>query len=280
MDRKVVLQVAVLIATISAAGSKKTFGQNNSLAGGKRPPAYAPVREADIMWMKRIWRRVDLRQKMNHPFYFPENPAEGRKSLFEYLRTAVLEGSILAYDPGPLGDDDMFTRALTHRELEKLLLRKDTVYTASLTDPDVKVPQEVDMSVRSSDVLQYELKEDWFFDRQRSVMEVRIVGICPLLMVKDDVTGEFKGFKRLFWIDMKAARNEMAQWPAFNRWNDFEQRSYDEIFQKRQFASYIVKESNVYNRYINQYKHGEEALLESDKIQQDLMTMEHDLWCY
>ena len=30
------------------------------------------------------------------------------------------------------------------------------------------------------DIIQYEIKEDWFFDKQRSVLDVRIIGISPI----------------------------------------------------------------------------------------------------
>lgn len=268
----------LLLAAALLIGSPDGHTQNTY--EGKRAPMYSPVREADVMWMKCIWRRIDLRQKMNHPFYFPERATAERKSLFDYLKTAVMDGSIVAYDPGPLGDDDLFTKPLTVSEVRKLLYRKDTVYTPVLTDPDQLMPQEIVDSIRTADIIQYEIKEEWFFDRQRSVMEVRIVGICPVIYVKDESTGEFKGFKRLFWIDFIGSRSEMATWSVFNRWNDGEQRTYDEIFQKRLFASHIVKESNVYDRYINEYMKGEDALLESDKIHESLFTMEHDLWCH
>ncbi len=43
----------------------------------KKPIPYYPVREADVIWKKRIWRIMDLRQKMNHPFYYPETPQKG-----------------------------------------------------------------------------------------------------------------------------------------------------------------------------------------------------------
>ena len=32
---------------------------------------YAEINEKDIVWSRTIWREIDLRQKMNHHFYFP-----------------------------------------------------------------------------------------------------------------------------------------------------------------------------------------------------------------
>ena len=36
--------------------------------------------------------------------------------------------------------------------------------------------------------------------------------------------------------------------------NDTERRTFDDVFHKRMFNSYIIKESNVYNRRIEDYK--------------------------
>ena len=38
----------------------------------RRVLPYQPLREADIFWEKRIWRIIDIREKMNLPFAYPE----------------------------------------------------------------------------------------------------------------------------------------------------------------------------------------------------------------
>jgi hypothetical protein len=65
---------------------------------------------------------------------------------------------------------------------------------------------------------------------------------------------------------------------VFNVKNDSERRTYEDIFWKREFSSSIKKESNVYDRKIEQYSKGLDALLESDKIKGDIFRFEHDLW--
>jgi hypothetical protein len=60
--------------------------------------------------------------------------------------------------------------------------------------------------------------------------------------------------------------------------------SFDHWFQMRQFSSYIVKESNMYDLDIAGLEEfrddGVEALLESDRIKNELFILEHDLWEY
>jgi hypothetical protein len=50
---------------------------------------YTHLREADVMWAKRIWRVIDLREKMNHPLYYPVEPINDRKSLFDIIKQAL-----------------------------------------------------------------------------------------------------------------------------------------------------------------------------------------------
>jgi hypothetical protein len=46
------------------------------------------------------------------------------------------------------------------------------------------------------------------------------------------------------------------------------------------FQSYIVKETNLYDREIDSYKAGVDALLESERIKEKIFNFEHDLWSF
>ena len=85
---------------------------------------YTNLRQADVMWQKRVWRRIDLRKKQNQVFYFPEEPSQGRKNLFDYIKEGLIDdGTLTAYDPGPPTDpDDEFTRAYTAEEVLKRMI--------------------------------------------------------------------------------------------------------------------------------------------------------------
>jgi gliding motility associated protien GldN len=237
------------------------------------------VRYSDLMWMKRVWRQIDLRQKINHPLYFPDRPSNGRMSFFDSIKDAAMNGDLVAYNPGALGEDDMLTKPYNILQLDSIF---NPVTTVKQVDPYTLLESDVEISdpLVSSDVIMYEVKEDWFFDNERSVMEVRIVGICPMIRVSDSETGEFRGYKRLFWLNYSELRHQMINWQVYTSRNDVHPVTFDDLFNKRMFESLVIKESNVYDRYINQYAAGEDALLESDRIERQLLEMEHDLWSY
>lgn len=208
--------------------------------------------------------------------YYPVRPQVCLMSLFDVLKCAVLEHDLTAFSNPAL--DDEFRSPMTRDEVRSMLVSWDSSYqTPSLDNPDVMIPSPLKKEITSEDISQYWIKEDWFFDKQRSVMEVRIVGICPLTVKKTE-EGEVVGVKPLFWVYFPEARPYLARAAVFNRWNDEERMSYDELFEKRMFSSYVYKESNVYDRTIAEYKAGMDALLESEYIKEEVFKYESDLW--
>lgn len=243
----------------------------------KRVVPYPHIREADVMWARRVWREIDVKEKINHPLYYPVDPINDRKSLFDVIKHALLnEGSITAYDPYFGGmEDDEFKKPMLPSEIKGLLVSLDTNYAM---DPDTEemVQMITENEITSRDITKYVIKEDWVFDKQRSKIDIRIIGIAPKRAVYKD--GVYFADQQLFWLYFPECRYVFANWEAFNRENDAERRSFEDIFWKRQFSSTIVKWSNVYDRKVNQYRQGLDALLEAEEIKMALFELEHDLW--
>ena len=243
----------------------------------QRVVPYTHIREADVMWFRRVWRTIDLREKMNHPLYYPTEPVNDRKSLFDVIKQAILmDGSITAYYPGALLTDDEFKVPLLASDLKEIFMRVDTQYTENIYTGEMEMVVQ-ELPLESRDIKMYRLKEDWIFDKQRSTMDIRILGIAPMKEVRGE-DGEIRGYAPIFWLYYPECRYVFKNWEVFNRENDAERRSFESIFWKRQFSSYITKWSNVYNREINSYKTGVDALLEGEEIKSALFEFEHDLW--
>jgi len=261
----------------------------------KKVQAYAPLRQADVMWSRKIWREIDLRQKINHPFYYPENNGvpgaavtDDRRSLIDVIYNAIQEGSLTAYG-NPVYDDE-FREPMAEEEVKAIGGAGETIEEAvnwekvadGMSEEEALESKATFTYFDRNMVKKWRLKEVWFFDKQRSVMDVRIVGIAPLGEDVDEVTGQLMGtFSPLFWVHFPEARKILINAEVFNLVkNDAERRTYDDIFWKRMFSSTITKEANVMDRKINEYMVGLDALLEAERIKTEIFNMEHDLWEY
>ena len=234
----------------------------------RRVLPYQPLREADIFWEKRIWRIIDIREKMNLPFAYPE------ERFFTILMSAAVNGDINVYST----DDDKFTYKLEAGEVASMGATIDTVITFDPETYEEQI-QVVRNELNPEDVKRFRIKEVWFFDEETSMLQVRILGIAPLIDVKDD-NGNFRYEKPMFWVYYPDCREILARHKVFMQGNDASPITWEDLFEMRFFSSYIFKESNVHDRRIEDYLTGVDQLLEADKIKQEIFNYEHDLWSY
>ncbi len=235
----------------------------------RRVLSYQPVRESDIMWEKRIWRIIDVREKMNQPFSYPEEP------FFKIISDAVTNGDLPAYST----EDDKFTRRLSTDDVLGMLSKSDTVVTFDPETYEEKV-QIVRNDINWQDVKRIRLKEVWYFDKESSQLQVRILGIAPLIDVTDN-DGNFRFEKPMFWIYYPQARELFARHRVFTMGgNNNATISWEDLLEMRSFASYIYKDSNVQDRKLEEYLSGVDLLMQSERIKSEIFNFEHDLWQY
>ena len=256
------------------------------------------VREADYVWSTRIWQTIDLRQKMNQPLYFPlDSVSHGKRSFTQIifdeiiLDTLGVNTNVRLFKDYQLRDElDRFEAFTYFQPTEKTQYITD-FYACTTADTTISISFGRELKPQTNKVL---IMEDWFFDKQRSVMDVRILALgirLPGALVRTglDASCNLVVFQsvdidpdayREVWFFFPQLREMMAEIEVYKRFNDAARLSFDDIFLKRMFTSYITKEENVFDRSINQYTKGLEALLEAERIKGGIFDFEQNLWEY
>lgn len=366
---------------------------------------YQYVREADYVWSKRVYSRIDSREKINHNLFLPhdfisseynimdlmknqddpnwERNAE-RYSLWTLIRLHIINGDLPVFasssDETPEIEDgysfkyeivsnteDPFFKDENYRKkvskligfssapkveeyyyydsiaeeksqpqtvmksgnLEDYLSNPDYAQLKFLYDQNPQkikswwdaTPEGEEMKgdgasywVTSKCIVGYNIKEDWFFDKQRSVLDRRIIAIAPIAKFGVDLdddgnsTGErgdlllypptdqetlhyydgkeivpYEGQveeRELFWLYFPHLRDYMVQYYVYNDKSDAQWMSFDDLFWKRQFSAQIYKTTDKFDRDIEDYKYGVDALYEAERIKDEIRKWEIDVWNY
>jgi len=266
-------QVNILNVTKGEDLTKNANDNELSLENDK-PLDYGYVNKRDILWSKVVWEFIDISQKINLPYFFPIQPINNRRSLFDNLIKGIKAGEIK-----DIYDDSYFTTKLTNEEIEDKLS-----YVRTSIGADGKKYYDT-ITNASIDNKGYMIKGMWYFDKRHGELKYRLLAIGPIgkdvKRKQDDSTESID--KPLFWVFYPSARQVLHNSKVFNSMNSAQSISYDHMLNARRFNSVIVREENIYgNRAIEDYVRGNSLfqLLEANKIKEDIRNREMDMWNY
>ncbi|RYY61263.1 MAG: gliding motility protein GldN, partial [Chitinophagaceae bacterium] len=247
---------------------------------GRTPLTYEHLRWDDALFAEKVWRELDLREKMNQAFRYEAVNDQGSQLFINMLLQSVRKGEVTAFS------DDRFSTPMTMDQIDALTVgQNDTVPRYSPTDVD-KIEGYVvtRASFDAKSVTKLRLKEEWVFDRESSRMFVRILGIAALKTEYIPNTTKERGTSTMFWVYYPDLRPMLAKSEVYNPKNMGQSRmTWEELFESRMFSSYIVKSTidNSSNKMIkNVIKDPILALIEGDNIKEKIFNYEQDLWSY
>jgi gliding motility associated protien GldN len=268
---------------------KKSLRNDNAvernLVKERMPLVYEHVREDDAVYRQRLWREIDVHEKMNLPFVYKADDDNGNQRFINILINAIKTGEATAFSPS----DDRFTTPITMGEITKQLVGEPQVVQVPdwSKDPDGSKGITKDSTIINEfnpdeTVEKYWIKEDVIFDKESSRLHVRILGIAPLKTIRN-ADGSFRDVTPLFWVYYPDLRPMLARYEAYNGKNYGARQSWEELFESRMFSSRIIKSTfdNPYDQFIAGYvKDPILRLLEGENIKEKIFNYEQDLWSY
>ncbi|HCS87050.1 MAG TPA: hypothetical protein DIW30_01010 [Bacteroidales bacterium] len=263
-------------------------------------------RRDDIVYSRIVYRIIDMRYKQNYQLYFPVRYDDPEyRSLFKVIVDAVVDG-LPIYRKAQDKIKPTFTdqNIIPKSEIPTLFLVDDPMadysedtchYNVSCSDAMLLHYDSVTdaMSfhfypyegfVRNQ--LKYLIQEEIFFDKHTSRLYSKIIGIAPMQsdkIVSTDDEDLMRSVREsmLFWIAFDELRPYLAKQYLIPQQNDTKRVTYDEFFAKKLYTSYIIGDSNMYDRMILSYaKTEEEIKKEQQRIFDELLIFEQDLWEY
>lgn len=252
-----------------------------NLVKDRAPLDYENIREDDAVYRVRVWRQLDAREKMNLPFRYSAVEDNGGQRFISILLQAIKSGQVTAFS----GDDDRFTTPIT----------ADAAFSAFGGGLDTVKKygpnQDVigyEVRARASDpdsIYQFQVKEEWIFDKESSRMFVRILGIAPVIPFKLSTGDVVPNSERpVWWVYYPDLRPVLAKYDVYNGKNFGARMTWEELFESRMFSSYIVKSTldNPYNLTLAQMYPNNTLfrLLEGDHIKDKIFDYEQSLWQY
>jgi gliding motility associated protien GldN len=280
MSRKLfIIIIAVLLTGILKGQTFKDI-YTKSIPDNQKI-AYPYLGEGDVVWSKRVYRLIDLREKVNQPLYYPiKAVGDGRKSFSKILIDEIKKGEVNAYN----GDSESVDTLIAPTTYSDVLGKMGEGVKKPGKIQDLNTGQDKDtiyiQKATVEDIKQLLVYEEWYFDKKLSTLCVRIIGVCPIWMKLNTETKTVER-KRVCWVRYDDIRDILAKKEVFNPKNDAQRLSYDDLFMQRRFDSYIVAESNVYSdRFIQEYSVGKDAMFEAERVKREIADFEHDLWEY
>ena len=266
----------------SGDDARKKDKKEGGVAITDRQQSFYEVKEphdADLQWMKVIYRSIDLTKGKNAALYYPEIPNEDGANLYFIIMRLLAKNQLAAYEYLPDGRE-MFTEEYRIKDVGEMFTRFQLYYTEAKGSTEKKPLYEFeDADIRGNEVLCYYIIEKWEFDTRSNQMRPRVEALCPVMVQVDDFTGESMPYP-MFWVKLNDIRPYMAQQYVFtDDDNNLPRYSIDDFFKLNMYTGEIIKTKNLRNKPLKElfpdaeaYKHAQ------DSIEQRLRSFNQDLW--
>jgi gliding motility associated protien GldN len=228
------------------------------------------------VWLREIYRNIDLTKENNAALYYPPQPIGDRKNLFTLIFKLVADGKLTGYN---YREEPKFIESEI-ADFEEILKKFQILYTVQGTGDNKRFLVD-DRDIPGNEALLYQIKEGWYFDQATGSFKSQISAICPLLVREDYNTGITENLA-VFWIPYNSLRPYLSREMIMTSdYNNALVYSMDDYFTKRMFTGDIIKTVNLKNETLAQQigsTEPEVLKLAQDSIEKQLKAFEKQLW--
>lgn len=224
-------------------------------------------------WMREIYRFIDLEKEKNATLYYPVTPIGERMNLFTLIFRHLQNGDITVYKY--LDGVEVFNEE-NKETFKDVLERFDIMHRQENGKYIVE-----DIDVPGNEVLGYYVKEAWYFDKNNSIVDVKTLALCPVIVRQDDY-GVDRTRNPMFWIPYENIRPYTSRMPIMvSSLNNATSMTINDYFTKHLFEGDIEKATNVRNlALIQQYPDEAKRKEAQKKIEEQLKKFNANLWVY
>jgi len=235
---------------------------------------------ANATWVREVYRILDLTKGKNAALYYPPQPVGNKMNLYTMIFKLMADGNLTAYEWND--GRDLFVDELKVN-FENVLKNLEIPYQKNGDRFSFD-----EFSIPSNEALRYYIKEAWYFDQSNSVMGIKVLAICPVLMrqeyfegIDDFANSSGQGMPQpQFWIPYENIRPYAAQMPIMaSNLNNVMNKTIDDYFNMRLYEGEIYKTTNMENKLlVQQFKTPEELKYVQDSIETQLQAFDKNLW--
>lgn len=233
--------------------------------------------DANVEWMRVIYRSIDLTDVTNMALYYPELPNEDGQNLFFIIMHLLADGKIPAYEY--LDGREMFTEQYRIK-VSDMLDRFHVLYTEAKGSTERNPRYTIEESdIPSNEVLSYYIIERMEFDRLAGKMKKNVTAICPVLHRTDEFGGEAIRYP-MFWVEMNDLRPYISQQYVFtDNDNNLARYNYEDFFVMGMYKGTIYKTKNLRNlSMVQMFPDPEDLKRAQDSIENRLQSFDRNLW--
>lgn len=233
--------------------------------------------DADLMWMRVIYRDLEMDNPKNAALYYPEDVVDGQENLFRIIMRLLADNAIPAYEY--LDGKEIFTDQY-RLKVSDMLDRFHVLYSPAKGSTE-KNPRFVieESDVPANEIRSYYILERWEFDAKTNKTRRMVEAICPVLHRADEFGVDAVRYP-MFWVKLDAIRPYLAQQYIFiDDDNNLPRYTYDDFFTMAMYDGDIYKTRNLTNRSMMQmFPDPDDRKRAQDSIQNRLESFDKNLW--